>query len=64
MQRKRKVTATPSKQPVPAKTGKKVKELECPSDYEFGKDTDKFDDCEDCEIWNECMTAKKTKKVK
>ena len=25
----------------------------------FGKDNDKFDDCDDCDIWNECRETKK-----
>jgi len=32
---------------------------ECPFDHTFGKDNDKFDDCDDCEIWNECNEMKK-----
>jgi hypothetical protein len=40
---------------------KSTKELTCPSKHKFGKDTDKFDDCDDCKIWNECYAAKKGK---
>lgn len=40
---------------------KRSKELKCPHKHTFGKDTDRYDDCEDCEIWNECLAAKKRK---
>lgn len=43
----------------PAKTSKK--ELTCPFDHKFGKDTNKYDDCDDCEVWNECYAKKKAK---
>lgn len=42
----------------------KSKELTCPHNHKFAKDCDKFDDCEDCELWNECKTAKKELKKK
>ena len=51
------------------KSGKKkdkkkeeTKKDECPYGYKFGKDVDKKDECEDCEVWNECKAAKKAKK--
>ena len=35
---------------------------ECPlSNGTFGKDFNKFDECDDCEIWSECGKAKKAK---
>jgi hypothetical protein len=43
------------------KKKKKVKD-ECPYNHTFGKDCDKFDDCEDCDLWNECKAAKKALK--
>ncbi len=33
---------------------KKKKSMECPVDGKFGKDWDKFEECEDCKIWGEC----------
>ncbi len=27
----------------------------CPHGHKFGKDTDKFDECEECELWSDCM---------
>lgn len=27
----------------------------CPFGHKFGKDTDEFDDCDDCNIWDECV---------
>ncbi len=54
--RKRKTAVADKKKETPKK-GKK--ELTCPHDYRFGKDTNKYDECEDCELWNECYAAKK-----
>lgn len=43
--------------------GKKEKSKDtCPYDHKFGKDCDKFADCEDCDLWNECKAAKKASK--
>jgi phage pi2 protein 07 len=41
--------------------GKKVSTLpKCPSGHRFGIDTDKFKkDCEDCDLWADCMKEKK-----
>jgi len=44
------------------KKDKKDKKLECPYEHRFGKDCDKFDDCADCELWNECKAEKKVLK--
>lgn len=30
-------------------------ELSCPSGHKFKKDYDKFEDCDDCELWKKCM---------
>jgi hypothetical protein len=30
----------------------------CPSGYRFGVDTDAKDECERCQVWNECMDAR------
>lgn len=50
------------------KKGKKKKDKtpknECSYDHKFGKDCDKFDDCVDCSVWNECKAAKKAAKKK
>lgn len=47
------------------KSKKKVKEgtkkMPCPFKHKFGKDCDKFSECDDCEIWPECNSAKKSK---
>ena len=34
---------------------------ECPYSHVFGKDTDKYDECDACDLWDECMEAKKKK---
>jgi hypothetical protein len=41
--------------------GKKIPTLlKCPSGHRFGIDTDKFKkDCEDCDLWADCMKEKK-----
>jgi hypothetical protein len=47
------------------KTKTKAKEKgECPFDHEFGKDCDKFDDCEECDNYTACYKAKKASKGK
>jgi hypothetical protein len=46
------------------KKGKKEEKLECPYNHKFGKDCDKFEDCADCELWNECKAEKKALKKK
>lgn len=33
-------------------------EEECPFDHEFGVDTDDYDDCYDCDLWDACNDAK------
>jgi len=47
----------PVKQKQPSRN-RKTKELKCPENYVFGKDNDKYDDCEDCDLWNECYAKK------
>jgi len=51
--RKRKVTSTKKIAP---------KTLVCKFGHKFGVSTDKFDDCEDCKIWHDCISAKKANK--
>jgi hypothetical protein len=48
----------PEEEPrTPRRTRRAVKEEpkdECPYGHRFGTDNDRFDDCDDCEVWNEC----------
>jgi hypothetical protein len=37
---------------------------DCPSGYEFGKDHATQDECDDCDLWNECLEAKSKLKHK
>jgi hypothetical protein len=37
-------------------------EMTCPFDHKFGVDADEFDDCDECQIWKECMKAKNRNK--
>lgn len=30
---------------------------ECPFGHKFGKDVDKFDDCDDCDVWDKCINS-------
>lgn len=48
--------------PAPTRKPKAPKTQECPSGYVFGKDTDKEDECDSCDLWDECMAAKKAAK--
>ena len=42
-------TATPKKS--------KGKENKCPYKHTFGEDTDSFDDCNHCKVWQACYDA-------
>lgn len=41
--------------PAKKSCGKDCKE--CPFGHKFGKDTDEFDDCDDCDLWEKCINA-------
>jgi hypothetical protein len=48
-----------TKEEVPAiKPSKLLKPFVCPHDHKFGIDTDKYDDCKECNIWNYCVGKK------
>ena len=38
-------------------TSKKGDDGKCPHGHRFGKDCEKFDECDDCELWGECIDA-------
>jgi len=40
------------------KSAKKSKDDKCPYGHRFGVDTDEFDDCDDCDLWEECIDEK------
>lgn len=44
------------------KKDKKKDKEKCPYNHKFGVDTDSYDDCSDCDLWNECKAAKKAAK--
>jgi len=52
--------------PICVGTGVKQKknetELKCPNKHRFGIDLDKFDDCSDCDLWDDCNEAKSKRK--
>ena len=39
-----------------------TKKDRCPEGYKFGVDTEKYDECADCDIWDECLEAKRKRK--
>jgi hypothetical protein len=57
MKRKKKKVTEEDK---PKRTKKSKKE--CPEGYEFGVDTDDYEECEDCDLWDACKEAKKKNK--
>ena len=39
-----------------AKTSTKKKaNNKCPEGHKFGKDCEKFDECDDCDLWEKCI---------
>ena len=32
-------------------------ENQCPYGHVFGKDVQEYDDCDNCEVWDDCMEA-------
>ncbi len=51
-------------EPVAKKSSKKDKGCDgdcekCPFGHKFGVDTDEFDDCDDCDIWDKCINGHK-----
>lgn len=52
-------------QPEPQKKSKvNSKQDECPHDHEFGVDTEEYDECDDCKLWEHCIEAKEAKAKK
>jgi hypothetical protein len=49
-------------EPVKKKPKGKTKEGECPSGYKFGIDTERYEECADCEVWDECLEAKRKRR--
>lgn len=46
------------------KNEKSSKSKECPSGYEFGKDCEKYDECDECDLWADCYAKNKEMKGK
>ena len=44
----------------PAQTRKQSKKDECPSGYRFGVDTDEYEECDECEKWDDCIESKES----
>lgn len=43
--------------PIKKEVSKKIKSTGCPFGYSFGKDTDAYDECDKCDIWDKCVKA-------
>jgi len=64
---KRRITKEDDDEEPAPKQKTKVKATECPSGYVFGKDCEKYEECDECPVWEACFEAKdalKGKKVK
>ena len=51
---------TPPKQKTTSRTKKSTKtdsKDKCPSGHRFGTDCEKFDECDDCDLWEDCIDA-------
>jgi hypothetical protein len=46
---------------IASKTTSKMGKNKCPNKHEFGVDTDKFDECDDCTLWDKCIETKERK---
>jgi hypothetical protein len=44
--------------PAPAKSKARQEKEDCPFAYKFGVDTDKYEECDECEKWDDCIEAK------
>lgn len=42
------------KEEEPKRQPKEEEEYECPAGYKFGKDFNKYEECEECDIWENC----------
>ena len=53
-------SAAKTNSPFKKKPGKgaEATDNECPYGHEFGVDTDSFNDCEKCDLWDACNEAK------
>lgn len=48
----------PAKAATPAtRTRRTAKKTRCPHGYTFGQDCDKYDECDDCDMWETCLDA-------
>ena len=54
----------PEEDPTPVRRGKSEQTSKggktCPYGHRFGVDTDNFDDCADCELWDDCIDKKQS----
>ena len=48
------------KEPEPKKETKKSKGPECPFGHTYATDCEEFDDCDECDLWSDCLDAKES----
>lgn len=51
---------TPARTPRRERESKNTSTNKCPYKHRFGVDCEKFDDCDTCDLWNECLDAKES----
>lgn len=59
--RRKPKSAAPKKESKPAKKNTSKKDEKCPHGHRFGIDTEKFDECDECDLWGECLDEKEGK---
>jgi len=47
-----------AEEPAAKKPAASTTRKRCPHGHKFGKDTDQFDGCDDCDIWDDCIEKK------
>jgi hypothetical protein len=58
---KKKKTESEENDPTPTKAVKRKKKTEknrCPFGHRFGVDTDAYDECDECDVWDDCIEVK------
>ena len=53
-----KKNSEPAEEENAARSARGAKKERCPFSHRFGVDTDKFDDCDDCVLWDSCTDEK------
>jgi hypothetical protein len=56
----RKTEPEAQKEEKPPAARKRAEREECPYAYKFGVDTDEYEECDECEKWDDCIEAKES----